>query len=148
MIRFTLSFTCRVGIALSDPMHTISYPLCVITQVSQNQLINDILKQELGFKGFVVSDWAGINEIDKDYKASIIKSINAGIDMVMVPGSLNPDHDSYDDFIRLAIESVKEGSIPMDRIDDAVTRILKIKKKIGLFDRALKDSKSTNVVGS
>ncbi len=111
-------------------------------------LINDILKQELGFKGFVVSDWAGINEIDKDYKASIIKSINAGIDMVMVPGSLNPDHDSYDDFIRLAIESVKEGSIPMDRIDDAVTRILKIKKKIGLFDRALKDPKNTNLVGS
>ena len=111
-------------------------------------LINDILKQELGFKGFVVSDWAGINEIAKDYKASIIESINAGIDMVMVPGSLNPDHDSYDDFIRLAIESVKEGSIPINRIDDAVTRILKIKKKIGLFDRALKDPKNINVVGS
>ena len=111
-------------------------------------LINDILKQELGFKGFVVSDWAGINEIDKDYKASIIKSINAGIDMVMVPGSLNPDHDSYDDFIRLAIESVKEGSIPMNRIDDAVTRILKIKKKIGLFDGPIKKPQNTNMVGS
>ena len=111
-------------------------------------LINDILKQELGFKGFVVSDWAGINEIDKDYKASIIKSINAGIDMVMVPGSLNQDHDSYDDFIRLAIESVKEGSIPMNRIDDAVTRILKIKKKIGLFDGPIKKPQNTNMVGS
>jgi|TARA_B100000959_G_scaffold253033_1_gene283590 beta-glucosidase len=111
-------------------------------------LINDILKQELGFKGFVVSDWAGINEIDKDYKASIIKSINAGIDMVMVPGSLNPDHDSYDDFIRLAIESIKEGSIPMNRIDDAVTRILKIKKKIGLFDGPIKKPQNTNMVGS
>ena len=111
-------------------------------------LINDILKQELGFKGFVVSDWAGINEIAKDYKASIIESINAGIDMVMVPGSLNPDHDSYDDFIRLAIESVKEGSIPINRIDDAVTRILKIKKKIGLFDRPIKDPQNINMVGS
>ena len=111
-------------------------------------LINDVLKQELDFKGFVVSDWAGINEIDKDYKTSIIKSINAGIDMVMVPGSLNPDHDSYDDFIRLAIESVKEGSIPMDRIDDAVTRILKIKKKIGLFDGPIKDPQNINMVGS
>jgi len=111
-------------------------------------LINDVLKKELGFKGFVVSDWAGINEIDKDFKSSIIVSLNAGIDMVMVPGSLNPDDDSYDDFIRLAIEAVKEGSIPMDRIDDAVTRILKIKKKIGLFDRALKDPKNINVVGS
>ena len=111
-------------------------------------LINDILKQELGFKGFVVSDWAGINEIAKDYKASIIESINAGIDMVMVPGSLNPDHDSYDDFIRLAIESVKEGSIPINRIDDAVTRILKIKKKIGLFDGPIKDPQNINMVGS
>ena len=111
-------------------------------------LINDVLKQELDFKGFVVSDWAGINEIDKDYKTSIIKSINAGIDMVMVPGSLNPDHDSYDDFIRLAIESVKEGSIPINRIDDAVTRILKIKKKIGLFDRPIKDPQNINMVGS
>ena len=111
-------------------------------------LINDVLKKELGFKGFVVSDWAGINEIDKNFKTSIIVSLNAGIDMVMVPGSLNPDDDSYDDFIRLAIEAVKEGSIPMDRIDDAVTRILKIKKKIGLFDRALKDPKNINVVGS
>ena len=111
-------------------------------------LINDILKQELGFKGFVVSDWAGINEIAKDYKAAIIESINAGIDMVMVPGSLNPDHDSYDDFIRLAIESVKEGSIPINRIDDAVTRILKIKKKIGLFDGPIKDPQNINMVGS
>ena len=111
-------------------------------------LINDVLKKELKFGGIVVSDWAGINEIDKDYKTCIIQSINAGIDMNMVPGSLNPDDNSYDDFIRLAIESVKEGSIPMERIDDAVSRILKIKKKIGLFDKPIKAPKNTNVVGS
>ena len=68
--------------------------------------------------------------------------------MNMVPGSLNPDDNSYDDFIRLAIEAVKEGSIPMERIDDAVSRILKIKKKIGLFDNPIKAPKNTNVVGS
>ena len=111
-------------------------------------LINDVLKKELKFGGIVVSDWAGINEIDKDYKTCIIQSINAGIDMNMVPGSLNPDDNSYDDFIRLAIESVKEGSIPIERIDDAVFRILKIKKKIGLFDKPIKNPKNTNVVGS
>lgn len=111
-------------------------------------LITDVLKKELKFGGIVVSDWAGINEIDKDYKTCIIQSINAGIDMNMVPGSLNPDDNSYDDFIRLAIESVKEGSIPMERIDDAVSRILKIKKKIGLFDKPIKAPKNTNVVGS
>ena len=111
-------------------------------------LINDVLKKELGFDGIVVSDWAGINELDKDYKTCIIQSINAGIDMNMVPGSLNPDDNSYDDFIRLAIESVKEGSIPMERIDDAVSRIIRIKKKIGLFDNPIKKPKNTDVVGS
>ena len=111
-------------------------------------LINDVLRNELKFEGIVISDWAGINEIDKDYKTCIIQSINAGIDMNMVPGSLNPDDNSYDDFIRLAIEAVKEGSIPMERIDDAVSRILKIKKKIGLFDNPIKSPKNTNVVGS
>ena len=111
-------------------------------------LINDVLKKELKFDGIVVSDWAGINELDKDYKTCIIQSINAGIDMNMVPGSLNPDDNSYDDFIKLAIESVKEGSIPMERIDDAVSRILKIKKKLGLFDKPIKAPKNTDVVGS
>ena len=111
-------------------------------------LINDVLRNELKFEGIVISDWAGINEIDKDYKTCIIQSINAGIDMNMVPGSLNPDDNSYDDFIRLAIEAVKEGSIPMERIDDAVSRVLKIKKKIGLFDNPIKAPKNTNVVGS
>lgn len=111
-------------------------------------LINDVLKKELKFGGIVVSDWAGINELDKDYKTCIIQSINAGIDMNMVPGSLNSDDNSYDDFIRLAIESVKEGSIPMERIDDAVSRILKIKKKLGLFDKPIKAPKNIDVVGS
>ena len=111
-------------------------------------LINDVLKNELKFDGIVVSDWAGINEINSDYKTSIIESINAGMDMIMVPGSLNPDDHSYDDFIRLAIESTKEGSIPMRRIDDAVSRILRIKKKIGLFDKAIKKLKNTKIVGS
>ena len=68
--------------------------------------------------------------------------------MNMVPGSLNSDDNSYDDFIRLAIESVKEGSIPMERIDDAVSRILKIKKKLGLFDKPIKAPKNIDVVGS
>ena len=111
-------------------------------------LIDDILRKELQFDGIVISDWAGINEIDKDYKTCVIQSINAGIDMNMVPGSLNPDDNSYDDFIRLAIESVKEGSIPMERIDDAVSRILRIKKKIGLFDNPIKSPTIKNIVGS
>ena len=111
-------------------------------------LINDVLRKELKFDGIVISDWAGINEIDKDYKTCIVQSINAGIDMNMVPGSLNPDDNSYDDFIRLAIEAVKEGSIPIERIDDAVHRILKVKKQIGLFDTPIKNPSNENVLGS
>ena len=111
-------------------------------------LINDVLRKELKFDGIIISDWAGINEIDKDYKTCIIQSINAGIDMNMVPGSLNPDDNSYDDFIRLAIEAVKEGSIPIERIDDAVHRILKVKKQIGLFDAPIKNPSNKNVLGS
>ena len=111
-------------------------------------LINDVLRKELKFDGIIISDWAGINEIDKDYKTCIIQSINAGIDMNMVPGSLNPDDNSYDDFIRLAIEAVKEGAIPIERIDDAVHRILKVKKQIGLFDTPIKNPSNKNVLGS
>tara|TARA_B100000925_G_scaffold273796_1_gene238746 strand:- start:38 stop:1864 length:1827 start_codon:yes stop_codon:yes gene_type:complete len=111
-------------------------------------LINDVLRRELKFDGIVISDWAGINEIDEDYKTCIIQSINAGIDMNMVPGSLNPDDNSYDDFIRLAIEAVNEGAIPIERIDDAVYRILRIKKQIGLFDKPIKNPSNNDVVGS
>ena len=111
-------------------------------------LINDVLRKELKFDGIIISDWAGINEIDKNYKTCIIQSINAGIDMNMVPGSLNPDDNSYDDFIRLAIEAVKEGAIPIERIDDAVHRILKVKKQIGLFDAPIKNPSNKNVLGS
>ena len=95
-------------------------------------LVNDLLKEELGFKGFVVSDWAGIDEIPGDYKSDIITSINAGIDLVMVPGALY-GQNHYKTFIKLLKESVKEGSIKMSRIDDAVTRILGVKYNLGLF---------------
>jgi len=111
-------------------------------------LITDVLKKELKFDGFVVSDWAAIDDIDKDYKKSIIQAINAGIDMVMVPGQFIESANSYIDFIELLIESVSEGSVKMERIDDAVSRILKIKYSMGLFQKPLKDYNKQNDVGS
>ena len=111
-------------------------------------LIDEILKKELKFNGFVVSDWAAIDEIDKDYKKSIIKAVNAGIDMVMVPGQFIESANSYIDFIELLIESVKDGSIKMDRINDAVSRILNIKYSMGLFEKPLKKFNKVNEVGS
>ena len=111
-------------------------------------LLTDLLKDELGFKGFVVSDWAAIEEIPGDYKSDIITSINAGIDMVMVPGAVKFGNESFENFLKLLEESVQEGSIPMERIDDAVKRILLIKKQSGLFDRPFSDQQLLAHIGS
>ena len=108
------------------------------------ELLTDILKVEMGFKGFVISDWQGIDEIPGDYKSDIITSINAGVDMVMVSGQGQP----YKKFMRLLKENVEEGSIPMERIDDAVKRILKVKLGNGLFESPLVNNESLDVIGS
>ena len=111
-------------------------------------LLTDLLKDELGFQGFVVSDWAAIEEIPGDYKSDIIISINAGIDMVMVPGAVKYGNQSYETFLTLFKESVDDGSIPMERVDDAVKRILLVKKQSGLFDRPFSDQQLLSHIGS
>ncbi len=93
------------------------------------RLLTDILKQELGFEGFLISDYKAVNQITEDYKAAIGISINAGMDMVMVP-------TEYERFFNLLRELVKEGKVPMARIDDAVTRILRVKFAMGLMDKS------------
>lgn len=90
------------------------------------RLLTEILKVELGFEGFLISDYRAIDALPGDYKQDIVQSINAGMDMVMVP-------DRYEEFIALAIEAVNEGLIPMERIDDAVRRILRVKFAHGLM---------------
>ena len=107
-------------------------------------LITDVLKGELGFTGFVVSDWAGIDQIDGagGFSASDVRTaINAGIDMVMVP------HD-YKGFIATLRSEVQAGNVPLSRIDDAVSRILTKKFELGLFERPLTDRSYTPTVGS
>ena len=112
-------------------------------------LVNDLLKDALGFKGFVVSDWAGIDEIPGDYKTDVINGVNAGIDMVMVPGIMEGQNQQhYKVFIQYLIEAVNEGSVSMARIDDAVSRILKVKLEIGLFDNPYIDDAYLNQIGS
>ena len=102
-------------------------------------LFNDLLKDELGFDGFVISDWRGIDEIPGDFKSDIIISINAGIDMVMVPGDTIWGGEHYMTFLRLFKESYDEGLIPIERIDDAVRRILRIKYRTGLMSNPMAD---------
>lgn len=108
---------------------------------AHDYLINDVLKGELGFTGFVVSDWEAITQIsDNDY-ADIVTSINAGVDMNMVP------YD-YITFIRMATEAVENGDISLDRIDDAVRRILRVKFAMGLFEHPYGDESLIASVGS
>ena len=92
-------------------------------------LLTDVLKGELGFKGFLISDYKAVNQVHADYKTAIGISINAGMDMVMVP-------DRYVEFIELLTQLVQEGRVPMSRIDDAVTRILRVKFALGLMEPA------------
>ncbi len=109
-------------------------------------LITDILKGELGLKGFVISDWedvgrlASVHRVAKDAKDAARIAVNAGLDMSMVP---------YDaSFATDIVELVNEGKIPMSRIDDAVRRILYVKFKLGLFDNAWHDPAGYTAFGS
>jgi beta-glucosidase len=96
---------------------------------------------DLGFQGFVVSDWGAINQISSDYNYDVRTAINAGIDMIMVP-------DDYKTFISTLDTEIKAGNIPMSRIDDAVTRILTAKFALGLFTQPYTDRSYTPNVGS
>ena len=110
-------------------------------------LLTDVLKGELGFQGFLVSDWAAIDQISPDYKNDIEQSINAGLDMIMIPyGPGKPNN--YIEFIEDLKGLVADGKVSTGRIDDAVRRILRIKFQMGLFDHPSTDSKLTAAIGS
>jgi hypothetical protein len=103
--------------------------------------ITDVLKNELGFKGFIVSDWAAIDQLTSNYKDCVEQSINAGIDMVMLPSR-------YIDFYNAMNSLISESKIDTVRVDDAVRRILTIKFKLGLFERPFTDRTLIDSVGS
>jgi beta-glucosidase len=105
-------------------------------------LINDVLKGELGFGGFVVTDWQAIDRMAPgDYSQAIEIALNAGIDMVMVP-------TAYPDFIARTKALVAAGRVPQARIDDAVRRILKQKVRFKLWERPFTDRALTPEIGS
>lgn len=91
------------------------------------RLLTEILKQELGFEGFLISDYNAIDEMPGDYKSQAETSVNAGMDMFMAP-------QRYRELYGFLLELVKENRIKMSRIDDAVTRILRVKFAMGLMD--------------
>ena len=110
-------------------------------------LLTDVLKGELGFKGFLVSDWAAIDQISPDYKNDIEQSINAGLDMVMIPNGPG-QNNNYVQFIAGLKELVAAGRVPQSRIDDAVKRILQAKVELGLFKHPHADPKLLAQIGS
>lgn len=104
-------------------------------------LLTDVLKNELGFTGFIVSDWAGVDQVADDYYQAVVTAINAGIDMCMVPVAFRR-------FIDTMKEAVERGDIPVERVNDAVSRILEVKLQAGLFEKSLQSPKYVNLVGS
>ncbi|XP_022968400.1 uncharacterized protein LOC111467651 isoform X2 [Cucurbita maxima] len=112
---------------------------------ANRDLITRFLKGTLKFKGFVISDWEGLDRITStphsNYTYSVQAAISAGIDMVMVPYK-------YAEFIDDLKLLVKNNVVPMDRIDDAVARILSVKFTMGLFESPLGDYSLVNELGS
>ncbi|KAF5821638.1 putative glucan 1,3-beta-glucosidase [Helianthus annuus] len=116
-----------------DKMHTNRY------------LLTDILKEKLGFKGMVITDWEGLDSLyepyGSNYRTAVSLGINAGIDMVMVP-------IRYQLFLEDLTYLVESGEVSMARIDDAVERILRVKFAAGLFEHPMADRFLLNIVGS
>lgn len=117
------------------------------TPVHANKLLlTDLLKTELKFEGFAVSDWQDIeylylrHHVAESQKDAVALAINAGVDMSMVPYNF--------DFADYLVELVKEGKVPMSRIDDAVSRILRVKIQLGLFETPMTNYKDYPDFGS
>ena len=108
-------------------------------------LLTDVLRKELGFQGLIVSDWEDVKRLHDRHnvaatpRQAVVMAVNAGVDMSMVP----TDFSFYD----LLLEAVKKGEVPMSRINDAVTRILVLKYKLGLFENPYPEPDAKNNFG-
>jgi beta-glucosidase len=95
--------------------------------VFNKYLLTDVLRTELGFEGFVVSDWYGVYENESSLYQALVRAVNAGVDMVMLPFD-------YKMFSTSMHQALANGDISQARIDEAVRRILKAKFETGVFD--------------
>jgi beta-glucosidase len=106
------------------------------------QLNTEVLKGDLGFGGFLISDWEGIDKLPgTDYADKVRRSVNSGMDMGMAPYN-------FAAFISSVTEGVESGAIAASRVDDAVRRILTQKFRLGLFEQALTDRSMQATIGS
>lgn len=103
-----------------------------------HNLITETLKNEWGFEGFAVSDWEdfimlhSVHRTGSTLSEAYVQAFNAGVDMSMVP--LSPQ---YKEYCEIMVQAVKSGKITMDRLDDAVRRIIRVKRRLGLFEQAI-----------
>lgn len=104
-------------------------------------LLTTVLKGEWGFEGFLVSDWMAIDQLKESFYDAVVTSINAGVDMVMVPFD-------YKTFINIMENAVSKGDITIERVDDAVSRILRTKFKLGLFETPMTSDSYLTQAGS
>ncbi|PIN20928.1 Glucan 1,3-beta-glucosidase [Handroanthus impetiginosus] len=108
-------------------------------------LVTNFLKGTLRFRGFVISDWKGVDKMTvpehANYSHSLLEAINAGVDMVMLPYN-------HTEFRTIVLSHVKNNLIPISRIDDAVERILRVKFTMGLFENPIADYSFVDKLGS
>ncbi|WP_322919621.1 glycoside hydrolase family 3 protein [Nocardioides renjunii] len=113
---------------------------------AHEELLTDVLKGEMGFEGFVISDWRAIHQIPGDLATQVTASVNAGVDMFMEPGS--GTEPAFRELITTLTQVVEDGRVTEERIDDAVSRILTAKFELGLFEKPLTDRSLIDTIGS
>jgi beta-glucosidase len=113
---------------------------------ANHELLTDVLKGEMGFDGFVISDWQAIRQLPGTYAEQVATAVNAGVDMFMEPYS--GSDTGYREFIDTLTGLVQDGTVSEDRIDDAVSRILTAKFDLGLFEHPMTDRSKIDQIGS
>ncbi|ANS68192.1 glycosyl hydrolase [Streptomyces lincolnensis] len=108
---------------------------------ARTDMLTGVLKGRMDFDGFVISDWAAIDQLPGDYASDVRTSVNAGLDMIMVP-------NAYRDFHSTLVAEVGAGRIDERRVDDAVSRILTQKFRLGLFEKPYADTDGADRIGS
>jgi beta-glucosidase len=108
---------------------------------ANRDLLTQVLKQKIGFKGFLISDWGAIHELPGDYPTQVRTSVNAGLDMLMEP-------ETYASFESTLRAEVHAGRVPVSRVNDAVRRILTAKFELGLFEHPYTNRANIRTIGS
>ena len=101
------------------------------------ELLTDVLKEKMGFNGFVVGDWNGHGQVPGCVNTDCPQSLNAGLDMYMAP-------DSWKGLYESTLQHAKDGTISIERLDDAVRRILRVKLSSGIFQKGPPSSRANS----